>query len=94
MPGGIWHVPRARGFARVRTGKAPSKFSLADLDSTLIGAFLQHLEEQRGNGVATLRLPKMSSGQVGAVKPGTRTSGVVALADHVGVVAWEAVTTA
>ena len=40
-------------FARERTGKAPSSLSLADLDAALIGAFLQHLEEQRGNGSAT-----------------------------------------
>jgi site-specific recombinase XerD len=40
-------------FARDKTGKAPSRLSLADLDATLIGAFLQHLEEQRGNGSAT-----------------------------------------
>jgi integrase/recombinase XerD len=41
------------GFAREQTGKAPSRLSLADLDTTLIGAFLHHLEEQRGNGSAT-----------------------------------------
>jgi integrase/recombinase XerD len=40
-------------FAQERTGKAPSRLSLADLDAALIGAFLQHLEEQRGNGSAT-----------------------------------------
>jgi integrase/recombinase XerD len=40
-------------FAQEKTGKAPSRLSLADLDATLIGAFLQHLEEQRGNGSAT-----------------------------------------
>ena len=40
-------------FAQGKTGKPPSKLSLADLDATLIGAFLQHLEEQRGNGSAT-----------------------------------------
>jgi integrase/recombinase XerD len=40
-------------FARERTGKQPSRLSLADLDATLIGAFLQHLEEHRGNGSAT-----------------------------------------
>jgi integrase/recombinase XerD len=40
-------------FAREQTGKAPSRLSLADLDTTLIGAFLHHLEEQRGNGSAT-----------------------------------------
>jgi integrase/recombinase XerD len=40
-------------FAQEKTGKAPSRLSLADLDATLIGAFLQHLEDQRGNGTAT-----------------------------------------
>jgi integrase/recombinase XerD len=40
-------------FTQARTGKPPSRLSLADLDATLIGAFLQHLEEQRGNGSAT-----------------------------------------
>ena len=40
-------------FTRERTGKAPSSLSLADLDAALIGAFLQHLEDQRGNGSAT-----------------------------------------
>jgi integrase/recombinase XerD len=37
----------------VRTGKEPSRLSLADLNATLIGAFLQHLEDDRGNGSAT-----------------------------------------
>jgi site-specific recombinase XerD len=40
-------------FAREQTGKAPNTLNLADLDATLIGAFLQHLEQQRGNGSAT-----------------------------------------
>ena len=40
-------------FTQDKTGKPPSRLSLADLDSALIGAFLQHLEEQRGNGSAT-----------------------------------------
>jgi integrase/recombinase XerD len=40
-------------FAQASTGKAPSRLSLADLDATLVGAFLQHLEEDRGNGNAT-----------------------------------------
>jgi integrase/recombinase XerD len=40
-------------FAREQTGKQPSQLSLADLDAPRIGAFLQHLEEQRGNGSAT-----------------------------------------
>jgi integrase/recombinase XerD len=31
----------------------PFGLSLADLDAALVGAFLQHLEEQRGNGSAT-----------------------------------------
>jgi len=40
-------------FAQAKTGKAPSRLSLADLDATLVGAFLAHLEDQRGNGTAT-----------------------------------------
>jgi site-specific recombinase XerD len=40
-------------FAQASTGKAPSRLSLADLDATLIGAFLQHLEDDRGNSNAT-----------------------------------------
>jgi len=39
-------------FAQEKTGKAPSRLSLADLDAALVGAFLEHLEEQRGNGTA------------------------------------------
>lgn len=41
------------GFARTRTGKAPSRLDLADLDAPLIGAFLDHLEHQRHNSVRT-----------------------------------------
>jgi len=33
--------------------EGPSRLSLADLDATLVGAFLAHLEDQRGNGTAT-----------------------------------------
>ena len=40
-------------FTRGKTGKPPSMLSLADLNATLIGAFLQHLEDDRGNGSAT-----------------------------------------
>jgi integrase/recombinase XerD len=40
-------------FARDKTGKPPSRLSLADLDAALIGAFLQYLEDDRGNGSAT-----------------------------------------
>jgi integrase/recombinase XerD len=41
------------GFVRDRTGKQPSGLSLADLDAAMVGAFLQHLEDDRGNGSAT-----------------------------------------
>ena len=37
-------------FAQDKTGRAPSRLSLADLDAALIGEFLQHLEDKRGNG--------------------------------------------
>ncbi len=40
-------------FARDKTGKEPGRLSLADLDAALIGEFLQHLEDNRGNGSAT-----------------------------------------
>ena len=36
-------------FAQKRLQKAPSKMALADLDSPLIGAFLDELEKHRGN---------------------------------------------
>ena len=40
-------------FAQKRTGRAPSKLELEDLDAPLIGAFLDHLEQDRGNGPRT-----------------------------------------
>jgi site-specific recombinase XerD len=40
-------------FAQERTAKAPSTLDLADLDAPLIGAFLDHLERERGNSVRT-----------------------------------------
>ena len=40
-------------FAQDKTGKPPSRLSLADLDAGLIGEFLQHLEDKRGNSSAT-----------------------------------------
>jgi integrase/recombinase XerD len=40
-------------FACQHTGKAPSHLDVADLDAALIGAFLDHLEHQRGNSVRT-----------------------------------------
>lgn len=40
-------------FAQQQTGKPPSRLDLADLDAPLIGAFLQHLERERGNSATT-----------------------------------------
>lgn len=40
-------------FAEARLGKAPSQLLLGELDATLIGAFLDHLEAERHNGVRT-----------------------------------------
>jgi site-specific recombinase XerD len=41
------------GFASQRTGKAPGTLDIAELDAPLIAAFLDHLEHDRGNSVAT-----------------------------------------
>jgi site-specific recombinase XerD len=40
-------------FAQRRTGKAPHQLDLPDLDAPLIGAFLNHLEHERGVSVRT-----------------------------------------
>jgi len=40
-------------FACQHTGKPPSHLDIADLDAALIGAFLDHLQHQRGNSVRT-----------------------------------------
>ena len=40
-------------FAQRNTGKQPSKLDFADLDAPLIGAFLTHLEQDRGNTART-----------------------------------------
>lgn len=40
-------------FAAEETGRAPSALEVGDLDAPLIGAFLDHLETVRGNGVRT-----------------------------------------
>jgi len=40
-------------FARDRTGKHPSLLDVADVDATLVAAFLTHLEAERGNSVST-----------------------------------------
>jgi site-specific recombinase XerD len=40
-------------FAQLRTGNAPHELDIDDLDAPLIGAFLNHLESERGVGVRT-----------------------------------------
>jgi integrase/recombinase XerD len=40
-------------FAQERTGKQPSQLDIDDLDAPLIGAFLDHLERERGNSIST-----------------------------------------
>ena len=41
------------GYAHQRSGKLPAQLDIADLDAVLIGAFLTHLETERGNSAAT-----------------------------------------
>jgi integrase/recombinase XerD len=41
------------GFATKRTGTPPSALDISDLDAPLIAAFLDHLQADRGNTVAT-----------------------------------------
>jgi site-specific recombinase XerD len=41
------------GFAAGRAGKTPSALGLADLDAPMITAFLQHLQDDRGNSART-----------------------------------------
>ena len=40
-------------FAARRTGTPPSHLQITDLDAPLIGAFLEHLETERGNSIRT-----------------------------------------
>jgi integrase len=40
-------------FAERRTSRPPSSLTLADLDAPMVLAFLDHLEEERGNSVRT-----------------------------------------
>ena len=40
-------------FTEQRTGKSPSAIDITDLDAPLIGAFLNHLETDRGNSART-----------------------------------------
>jgi integrase/recombinase XerD len=41
------------GFVQQRTGIPPSRLSLTQLDAPTIGAFLEHLEHERGNSART-----------------------------------------
>jgi len=40
-------------YVQRRTGKAPSKLAIEDLDAVVIGAFLDHLEHERHNSIRT-----------------------------------------
>lgn len=40
-------------FAAARAGKQPAQLDIGDLDAPLIGAFLDHLEQERGNSART-----------------------------------------
>jgi integrase/recombinase XerD len=40
-------------FAQEQTGKPPNRLDFTDLDAPLIGAFLQHLDRERGNSPTT-----------------------------------------
>ena len=40
-------------YAHQRSGKLPAQLDIADLDAVLIGAFLTHLETERGNSAGT-----------------------------------------
>ena len=40
-------------FAASQTGKQPSRLDITDLDAPLVGAFLDHLENERGNSIRT-----------------------------------------
>ena len=44
------------GYAEHRLGKQPCQLDLADLDAALIGGFLDHLEQERGNSARTRNL--------------------------------------
>jgi integrase/recombinase XerD len=40
-------------FVHQRNGMAPSELDMENLDATIVGAFLEHLEQDRGNSVRT-----------------------------------------
>jgi integrase/recombinase XerD len=48
-------------FAQQQTGKPPFELDIDDLDAPLIGAFLKHLEEDRGNS------PRTRNARLGAI---------------------------
>ncbi|MGH3337859.1 MAG: tyrosine-type recombinase/integrase, partial [Propionibacteriaceae bacterium] len=48
-------------FAQQQTGKQPFQLDIDDLDAPLIGAFLTHLEEERGNS------PRTRNARLGAI---------------------------
>ena len=48
-------------FAQRQTGKAPFQLDIDDLDAPLIGAFLTHLEKERGNS------PRTRNARLGAI---------------------------
>lgn len=48
-------------FAHEQTGKQPFQLDIEDLDAPLIGAFLAHLEQQRGNS------PRTRNARLGAI---------------------------
>jgi site-specific recombinase XerD len=48
-------------FAHKRTGKQPFELEIDDLDAPLIGAFLNHLEQERGNS------PRTRNARLGAI---------------------------
>jgi integrase/recombinase XerD len=48
-------------FAHDKTGKQPFELDLEDLDASLIGAFLNHLEQDRGNS------PRTRNARLGAI---------------------------
>ena len=48
-------------FAQRQTGKQPFQLDIGDLDAPLIGAFLTHLEKERGNS------PRTRNARLGAI---------------------------
>jgi integrase/recombinase XerD len=48
-------------FAHEQTGKQPFELDIEDLDAPLIGAFLKHLEQERGNS------PRTRNARLGAI---------------------------